>query len=56
MSSIAPESDWVVVGCTGETDGLQNVAAFCSKDEADPSSGCSAVFEGGAQNTYVVVL
>ncbi|KAI0350483.1 hypothetical protein OH77DRAFT_1430947 [Trametes cingulata] len=53
LSSIAPSSDWVVLGCTGETTGIQNVVAFCKKAENDSSSGCSAVFEGGAQNTIV---
>lgn len=51
LSSVAPESDWVVIGCTGKTTGIQNVISFCRKPENDSSSGCSAVFEDGAKNT-----
>lgn len=51
---MAVESDWVLVGCTGETEAMQKVTAYCRKKDNDSSSGCSAVFNGGAKNTYVV--
>ncbi|KAF7797811.1 hypothetical protein EIP86_009017 [Pleurotus ostreatoroseus] len=50
LSSVDPDSDWVVVGCTNSPE-YQIVTAFCSKLESDSSSGCSAVFEGDAENT-----
>lgn len=52
LSSVDPSSDWVVTGCTDSAE-YQVVTAFCGKAESDPSSGCNAVFEGGAVNTYV---
>ncbi|PIL32554.1 hypothetical protein GSI_05257 [Ganoderma sinense ZZ0214-1] len=53
LSSMAVESDWVLVGCTGQTDTMQTVTAYCRKKDNDPASGCSAVFESGAKNTIV---
>ena len=55
LSSMAVESDWVLVGCTGQTDGVQTVTAYCRKKDNDPASGCSTVFEDGAKNTYVAL-
>ncbi|KAJ3559300.1 hypothetical protein NM688_g427 [Phlebia brevispora] len=52
LSSVDPSSDWVITGCTDSAE-YQVVTAFCSKLESDPSSGCGAVFEDGAENTVV---
>ena len=52
---MAVESDWVLVGCTGQTDTVQTVTAYCRKKDSDTSSGCHAVFEDGAKNTYVTI-
>jgi hypothetical protein len=53
LSSVETSSDWVILGCNTDSSQLQVVTAFCRKPEDDPTSGCSAVFEGGAKNTYV---
>lgn len=48
LSSVDTSTDWIVLGCTGSTDGIQSTTAFCSKAN---SSSCEAVFEKGAANT-----
>ncbi|VDC05350.1 unnamed protein product [Peniophora sp. CBMAI 1063] len=50
LSSVDASTDWVVLGCTGSTNGIQSTTAFCSKAQ---SSSCDAVFEKGAANTIV---
>ncbi|KAI0916647.1 hypothetical protein AcW1_010187 [Taiwanofungus camphoratus] len=52
LTTMDGSSDWVITGCI-DTQDLQNVTAFCSKEESDPDSGCGAVFEGDAKNTIV---
>ncbi|KAM5541622.1 hypothetical protein V8D89_004812 [Ganoderma adspersum] len=54
LSSMAVESNWVLVGCTSQMDGVQTVTAYCRKKDSDPTSGCSSVFEDGAKNTLEV--
>ncbi|KAH7922056.1 hypothetical protein BV22DRAFT_1049173 [Leucogyrophana mollusca] len=53
VSSVAPHSDWRLVGCNGSTAEPQSVLAYCSKAMDDPTSGCSHVFIGQAEHTIV---
>ncbi|KAJ3019388.1 hypothetical protein NUW54_g96 [Trametes sanguinea] len=53
LSSVAPESGWVLVGCTGNTTGIQSVIAYCTTDQSEIGSPCTAVFEGDAKNTII---
>ncbi|GJJ07068.1 hypothetical protein Clacol_001267 [Clathrus columnatus] len=56
VSSVSPESDWVVTGCLRSSDQGQSVIkvlAYCSKSMDDEESGCGHVFIGQAEHTIV---
>ncbi|KAF8961088.1 hypothetical protein BDZ97DRAFT_2077079 [Flammula alnicola] len=53
VSSLAIETNWVIVGCNSTSDQSQKVLAYCSKSMSDPASSCGHVFFGQVQHTIV---
>ncbi|EIW77830.1 hypothetical protein CONPUDRAFT_145980 [Coniophora puteana RWD-64-598 SS2] len=53
VSTMAENSNWVLVGCHPTSDKPQNVLAYCSKQMNATESGCSHVFKGATEHTIV---